>query len=284
MQLIMPGVQLHSTTSPLRYFGGKSRGLQKIMQFIPANVTELVSPFIGGGSLELALTARGIQVHAYDLLKPLVNLWQWLLTDPRQLETRIREAVLYAEKNDIALQDYVRIDATDDLDDAHRFFIRLNCSFNGNLRSGFSSYTIQSNGDIVMLNYPNKKLIRCNTIGEFNCPLLSVDYADFRESLAKHPDSFAYCDPPYPEASAGYGTSARFHEDFPHQDLAEILHKRKTPWMLSYNNCDTVKQLYPPAEFRYDFPKWCLPSKKQSKTENCNEVIIRPKGQPPIRI
>ena len=39
--------------SPLRYAGGKSRGVMEISHFIPQETKVICSPFIGGGSIEL---------------------------------------------------------------------------------------------------------------------------------------------------------------------------------------------------------------------------------------
>ena len=36
---------------PLRYAGGKSLGVGHIVENIPSNITTLVSPFFGGGSV-----------------------------------------------------------------------------------------------------------------------------------------------------------------------------------------------------------------------------------------
>ena len=55
--------------SPLRYPGGKSRAVKTLMEFIPDDCGELCSPFLGGGSFELALAEKGITVHAYDGFK-----------------------------------------------------------------------------------------------------------------------------------------------------------------------------------------------------------------------
>ena len=111
--------------------------------------------------------------------------------------------------------------------------------------------------------------------GFFN-PLISVGLSDFRDSLARHPDTFAYCDPPYPEVTGVYGDAPEYHEEFPHGELADILHRRDS-WTLSYNNCETVKSLYPPSEFQYAYPRF----KQGSRNDKGNDVIIRPKGQPP---
>ena len=44
-----------SARSPLRYPGGKSRALKKIMPFVPTNIAEYREPFVGGGSVFFAI-------------------------------------------------------------------------------------------------------------------------------------------------------------------------------------------------------------------------------------
>ena len=65
--------------TPLRYPGGKSRAIKHILPHIPPDCGELCSPFLGGGSIELAVAERGTKVHAYDIFKPLVWFWESLL-------------------------------------------------------------------------------------------------------------------------------------------------------------------------------------------------------------
>ena len=71
--------------TPLRYPGGKSRAIKHILPLIPEDITELCSPFLGGGSVELAVAERGTTVYNYDLFQPVVWFWQALLKDPVRL-------------------------------------------------------------------------------------------------------------------------------------------------------------------------------------------------------
>ena len=71
--------------SPLRYPGGKSRAVTQILNLITRGIDVLCSPFLGGGSIELACASRGIAVKAYDAFEPLVNFWQYLLEDAPKL-------------------------------------------------------------------------------------------------------------------------------------------------------------------------------------------------------
>jgi DNA adenine methylase len=68
--------------TPLRYPGGKSRAVKKILPYIQDfGGAELCSPFLGGGSVELACAEEGMTVHGYDAFNPVVWFWQALLSD-----------------------------------------------------------------------------------------------------------------------------------------------------------------------------------------------------------
>ena len=73
--------------TPLRYAGGKSKALKKISEYLP-NVNRIVSPFIGGGSLE-CYWASSIPVVGADYFKPLTNFWNVLLTDNKGLANKL---------------------------------------------------------------------------------------------------------------------------------------------------------------------------------------------------
>jgi DNA adenine methylase len=46
--------------SNLRWPGGKTRAVDAILEYIPPNVSEVASIFLGGGSIELTLCALGV--------------------------------------------------------------------------------------------------------------------------------------------------------------------------------------------------------------------------------
>src|SRR5580698_9898000 len=64
--------------SPLRYPGGKSRAVSQILPLLPAKPGALVSPFLGGGSVELAAAALGWHVSGFDANGALVDFWKSL--------------------------------------------------------------------------------------------------------------------------------------------------------------------------------------------------------------
>jgi len=76
--------------TPLRYPGGKSRAVKKILPYIQdLGGGELCSPFLGGASVELACAEQGMTVHGYDLFSPLVWFWEALLMDSARLTAEV---------------------------------------------------------------------------------------------------------------------------------------------------------------------------------------------------
>ena len=90
------------TLSPLRYPGGKSKAIKKIVSFIIPNIPKnkkVCSPFFGGGSIEIYLAKKGYQVYGYDAFQPLVDFWQVLLKDPSKLAGQVQKKLELDENN-----------------------------------------------------------------------------------------------------------------------------------------------------------------------------------------
>ena len=78
--------------SPLRYAGGKSLAVGMVLELLPDRVNRLVSPFMGGGSVEIAVANElGIEVAAYDIFDVLCSYWQVQISHPQELESRQRK-------------------------------------------------------------------------------------------------------------------------------------------------------------------------------------------------
>ena len=80
-----------SSRSLLRYPDGKTRGVEFITRFFPKNLDKLLSPFFGGGSIELSVASKGTDVYAYDIFTPLVEFWQCLFSQPNELADEVEK-------------------------------------------------------------------------------------------------------------------------------------------------------------------------------------------------
>ena len=52
-------------------------------------MTEMISPFFGGGSIELHYASQGVKVYGYDIFEPLTNFWQHAIPFGGRMATRI---------------------------------------------------------------------------------------------------------------------------------------------------------------------------------------------------
>lgn len=224
--------KISSTKSPLRYPGGKSRAANKIASFISEDITEIISPFFGGGSVELHLTSRGVKVFGYDIFKPLVEFWQCLLERPQLLSNSVKTHHPLEGKEKFYELQKSQMNFDKKIERAAVYYV-LN-------RSSFSGITLSGG---ISPDHPRFTLSSIDRVRNFYNPNINVELADFKSSLLKHPNTFAYLDPPYLVKSSLYGEKGNAHKNFDHLALFNIL-KNRTRWLLSYNDCEEIRKMY----------------------------------------
>ena len=247
--------------SPIVYPGGKFYGAPQIIRQFPHGIDTLVSPFLGGGSIELSCAAMGIKVYGYDAFEPLVDFWQCAIEDGRKLAELVENSCPNS-----TLSEYYRLSnqlilstSMGKWDCAAVYFALNRVSWAGKVLNGFR-------------NPANKKAQSREryipALRDFSTDM-TVDLSDFNDSIRKHPNEFLYMDPPYPTGSDHYGFhDGAMHRRFDHRGLANILHRRSN-WLLSYNDCELVKELY--AGYEMIELSWFQPLMPKQKS---NEVLI----------
>lgn len=231
----------YTSRSPLRYPGGKTRGVIFITQYVPKNITHLLSPFFGGGSVELAAASKGIKVFGYDIFEPLVEFWQCLTEQPSQLANEVASFYPLPKNKFYELQQQQILFKTK-LERAAVYYVLNRASFSGATLSGGMSP-----------EHPRFTITSIGRLRNFYNPNIQIEKADFKTSLQQHPNMFAYLDPPYLIKSTLYGRKGNAHKDFDHSSLAEMLRQRKQ-WLLSYNDCQEIRNLY--KDFHIITPNW----------------------------
>lgn len=242
--------------SPLRYPGGKSRAVSAIMGLIPSDTRLLWSPFLGGGSVELACAARGIRVFGSDLFEPLVNFWNHLLEDPDELANAVEDYLPLPKPRFYELQK-TYLQMSDPLERAAVFFVLNRASYSGATLAGGMSP-----------GHPRFTPSSIQRLRDFHIEGFSVKHCDYREAIINAPDEFMYLDPPYIIESKLYGYKGDMHTDFDHEELARILHT-KSRWILSYNDSEEVRRLYDGYEILT--PQWVY---GMARDKRSREVLI----------
>lgn len=246
----------YSYRSPLRYPGGKTRGVEFITRFFPKNLDKILSPFFGGGSIELSVASKGTKVYGYELFSPLVEFWQCLISQPNDLADEVEKYFPLSKERFYELQK-IQTKFRTKLERAAVFYVLNRSSFSGSTLSGGMSP-----------EHPRFTLSSIDRLRDFYNPKINVQRADFKKSLAEHPFMFTYLDPPYLIESTLYGKKGNTHRDFDHEGLALIL-KQREHWLLSYNDCEEIRELY--SGFHIITPNWKY---GMSNDKSSKEILI----------
>lgn len=233
---------------PLRYAGGKTLAVGHIVEHLPDGVDRLVSPFVGGGAVEIACANElGISVQAYDVFDILTNYWQVQLRSPVALAERIAQwtptqETYRAVKARLKRQWTKEEPFTDCTDLAAHYWFNHNLSYG----PGFLGWMSR------IYEEPARFRSLLGKVRDFRCPTLSVEQGDFRDTIPGHRNDFLYCDPPYyldgdSRMFRGIYPQRNFpvhHKGFDHAMLRDLLHRHRGGFILSYNDCQTVRDWY----------------------------------------
>jgi DNA adenine methylase len=243
----------------VRWAGGKSRLLARILPHVPISIRDYYEPFLGGGAVFLACAARTTgRSHLADLNEHLVAAWVAM----RDYQSELRPLLYWYLENDSKEFYYeVRSSIPNCLVEKAARFLYLNgVSWNhlwrensrtgamnvpwGDRRfKGIDDVTMKSIGDVLT----RADIVAC----------------DFREVLSTATrGDFVYLDPPYlpvftrpdvekePTAKFNKYTAKTF--ELPDLiELAEIcadLSHRGVRWVMSNRDAASVRDLFPGAE------------------------------------
>lgn len=244
-------------TSPLRYPGGKSRAVKIITAYFPKGLQKMSSHFVGGGSIELYTAQQGIEVNAYDNFNLLINFWNQLKYNKQQLHSSIVKYLPIVTKDHFNELQQSISQEVNELKLATMFYVLNRCSFSGSTLSGGMS--------------PNHPRFNKNNVDKLlNISLENIDFEcmDFIQSIVKHKSNFKYLDPPYYIKNNLYGVKGDTHKRFDHLGLSNVL-KGVNNWVMSYNDCEYIRNLYGGCKFIELDWKYGM-----SKNKKSNEIII----------
>ena len=250
--------------TPLRYPGGKSRVAELLVDLMP-DFKEYREPFLGGGSVFLTAKQKrpGCKFWVNDLYYDLYCFWYEVQRDNPGLVKEIRETRDYWTTGEGAslggkymyeklVADIMAYDVNETQARAIAFFIINRVTFSGtSMSGGYSQESFEK-------RFTQSSIDRLEKIG----PLLrdtKITCLDYSELLREPGDDvFIFLDPPYYTAtkSALYGKNGELHKSFGHERFAEDIKKCPHKWMITYDNCDYIKDMYKnfniiPFEFAY---------------------------------
>jgi len=243
----------------IRWAGGKSRLLSRILPHVPATIGNYYEPFLGGGAVFLACAARvSGRSHLADLNEHLAAAW--IAMKDHQSELRPLLAWYLASDSKDFYYSVRSTTPTGLVEKAARFLYLNGVSWN---------HLWRENSRTGAMNVPwgdrRFKGIDDDTMKAIRDVLARAEIAiaDFRETLiGVSRGDFVYLDPPYlpvftrpdvekePTAKFNKYTAKTF--EMPDLiDLAKIcseLSRQGARWVMSNRDTESVRNLFPDAE------------------------------------
>ena len=229
--------------TPLRYPGGKSRAVPKLFKYFPdmSNVKEYREPFLGGGSVAIAITKQypDINIWVNDLYEPLYNFWVELRDNGEYLHNQLAQLkTRYPDRGSakglfLDAKEAVTDENQKDKDRAVAFYIVNKCSFSGLTESSsFSPQASDSNFSMRGINFlPEYSRLITNW---------KITNLSYEQLLCDDKQTFIYLDPPYDIRSNLYGKRGNMHKGFDHDVFASDCDRFISPQLVSYNSSQLV--------------------------------------------
>jgi DNA adenine methylase len=266
--------------SPLRYAGGKSKAIGLILENLPKLKTKkIVSPFFGGGSMELCFAQElGFEVIGYDIFEMLANFWNTLIHFKDEFVSELKkfhineeeftynrhvllnywekvkpQDLVYKTKNKLELKE---ADLT--LLDNSKIMQAVYYYYNMTLSYGPMFLGWPSSNEIDVSKFQR----RIEKLEQMKLKNINVQCKRFEESLPLHKDDFLFLDPPYflegdSKMFKGMYPNCNFaihHNNFDHKKLCLLLKEHRGGFLMTYNNCSAIRELY--KDCKFEFPEW----------------------------
>lgn len=258
--------------SLLRYPGGKSKFFTVIIKALERfRHLQYREPFFGGGSVGLEVIARGQPAWINDVDRGIVCLWQATAQYPEQLK-----AAVMAFRPSLAefdrLKSYFLSDPESPCD--RDGIVRMGCdklalhrmSWSGaGTMGGAYGGRMQTGRQQIDGRWNPERLCRridCLAPLMADVRITSLDYSALL--LNDEIPCLIYLDPPYYEDGARLYQHAFDHDQ--HVRLRDQLRDTAHQWVLSYDDCPQIRELYQFAHIREITVPYSL-SVKDSKKE-----------------
>lgn len=293
--------------SPLRYPGGKTRAIKIIAEQItrrfglPCRGAHLISPFFGGGSVELAMTCAPYSMHvlANDLFEPLINFWSVLRQDSGKLRKACARLRPMSRESFAAARDRLEphADASCALGDMSQTLIARAADYFAINRSSFSGATYCGgfSQEASRSRFNESSIARLGAVRLENVTFSCEDgvafirrqfdtegKSDAGHTIIDRARDLMYLDPPYYVANYIYGRNGDLHRNFDHVKLRDTLRDIAwSRWILSYNDCPYIRELYGDARaFEITTAAW---SYGMNASKKSSELLIYPINSPRIK-
>ncbi len=262
--------------SPLRYPGGKQKAITQIIPHIPEKISEYREPFIGGGSVFLAIKQLfESQIKTYWINDLNFDLYCFWVAAQNEIEKLVEQVKEIKANNTDGKELFKQLTADDsqrsEFERAVRFFVLNRITFSGTVDSG--GYSQQA----FEKRFTDSSIERLLKLaGCLNSVIITnQDYENV--VLKEGKDVFIFLDPPYLIATKSklYGRKGSLHTAFDHQRFAEIMKKCPHKWLITYDDSPEIRELFSFANITEWTLQYGMNNYKQTSAAKGQELFIK---------
>ena len=277
----------------LKWVGGKTQIIDKIIECLPSKIKNYYEPFLGGGSVLLAVLASGKvtgNVFASDINGHLINLYRDIQNEPVQFIKNISVLVDTFKKlpnkpggelhpteiEECDTQEsyyyWIRNKFNLSTDDKSAMFLFLNKTcFRGVYREGPHGFNVPFGHNKNPEIFNEEHILNISKLVQ-NVKFTSCSYTESL-SFVNHKNDFVYLDPPYAPITitsfVGY-TSKGFSE---HEQLFEKCKKLKSKWLMSNAHVPLVIETF--KEYTMEVISCRRLINSKNPESRANEVLVK---------
>lgn len=285
----------------LKWVGGKTQIIDEVLDKFPDEINNYYEPFLGGGSVLLALLCKQKEgkinirgkIIANDINKNLINVYKTIQSDPHKLIDQLKklcdtynsikeEKMINKPKRGLTVKEedslkskeayyYWIREKYNKLDNAAQFIFLNKTCFRGVYRESKNGFNVPFG------NYKNPSVYDEDHILQISKLIKDVIFTNesFEKVLCDFKrDDFVYLDPPY------YPENAKSFVDYNSAGFGEEMHKKlfssclnlKCNFVMSNSDVKQVRDTFKDYKIEIIECKRCINSKKPSSTTN--EVIV----------
>jgi len=216
--------------SYISWVGGKMSMRELIVERFPLSYSKYIEVFGGAGWVLFHKQREPFEIYN-DYDSRLVNLFRCVRERPEELIAALDNLPLNARQEFHALRQRMKDGVGSDIQQAADFFRIIRYSYGSKLRT-YSAQPCDISSFYPIIRQAHRRL-----------KTVVIENRDFESCIRQYdsPDTFYYLDPPY------YGTEDFYDAGFTkadHQRLRDALGNVCGKWLLSYNSCNWVRELY----------------------------------------
>ncbi|MCY8836510.1 DNA adenine methylase [Bacillus atrophaeus] len=247
------------TMSPLRYPGGKTRFYDYIKNILECNNLigqTYIEPFAGGAGLAIKLLLNNDvkRIVLNDLDPSIYSFWKSILTHTDDFCNLILDTEITPEEWIRQRDIYFQQDITNSLALGFATFFLNRTNVSGVIKGGLIGGINQNGSNPMNARFNKTNLIeKIHRISAYKdqIVLLNMDGLELLKpnNLRQFYKAFINFDPPYVKKGAKLYKNSFNEND--HRNLSEEISRCGRKWIVTYDICPLVKDLY--SNFRYSY-------------------------------